>query len=80
MAIEELEKALASFQAAVRIEPKLYNALYGIGLVYFKQERYRLAYVYYSKALKINPGNAVLMCHVAVVRDNQFFILESVRH
>ena len=67
MAIEELEKALACFQSAVRLEPRHYNAWYGIGLTYYKQERFKLTDIYYRKALAINPTNPILMCHVAVV-------------
>ena len=35
--VEELEKALAAFRTALRIDPRHYNAWYGIGLTYFKQ-------------------------------------------
>jgi anaphase-promoting complex subunit 3 len=35
--IEELEKALSCFRAAVRVDPRHYNAWYGIGLTYYKQ-------------------------------------------
>ena len=48
--IEELEKALACYRNAVRIDPRHYNAWYGIGLTYYKQERFSLAdgnYIYY---------------------------------
>lgn len=65
--IEELDKALSCFRSAVRVDAKHYNAWYGIGLTYYKQERYPLAEIYYTKALGINPRNPVLMCHVAVV-------------
>ena len=65
--IEELDKALANFRSAVRLDPRHYNAWYGIGLIYFKQQRFKLAEIYYRKALGINPCNPVLMCHVAVV-------------
>jgi len=35
--VEELEKALAAFRTAVRIDSRYYNAWYGIGLTYHKQ-------------------------------------------
>lgn len=66
--IEELDKALMSFRNATRLDPRHYNAWYGIGLTYYKQERFQLADMYFKKALKVNPHNSVLMCHVAVVR------------
>ena len=67
--IEELDKALSCFRAAVRIDPRHYNAWYGIGLTYYKQERFQLAEFYYRKALSMNPQSPILMCHVAVVRN-----------
>ena len=66
--IEELEKALTCFRTAVRMDPRHYNAWYGIGLTYYKQERFQLTEIYYRKALGLNPYNPILMCHVAVVR------------
>ena len=66
--IEELDQALVCFRTAVRIDPRHYNAWYGIGLTYYKQERYQLTEYYYTRALGINPRNPVLMCHVAVVQ------------
>ena len=65
--IEELDKALQCFRSAVRVDRRHYNAWYGIGLTYYKQERYKLTEMYYNKALAINPHNPILMCHLAVV-------------
>ena len=55
-------------RTAVRIDHRHYNAWYGIGLTYYKQERFQLAEIYYRKALAINPSSPILMCHVAVVQ------------
>merc|ERR1719318_1883626 len=66
--VEELEKALSCFRTAVRLDHRHYNAWYGIGLTYYKQERFQLAEIYYRKALAINRFSPILMCHVAVVQ------------
>merc|ERR1719341_12067 len=66
--VEELEKALACFRTSVRLDRRHYNAWYGIGLTYYKQERFQLAEIYYRKALAINRFSPILMCHVAVVQ------------
>jgi len=66
--VEELEKALACFRTSVRLDRRHYNAWYGIGLTYYKQERFQLAEIYYRRALAISPNSPVLMCHVAVVQ------------
>ena len=68
MSVEELEKALSCFRTAVRLDHRHYNAWYGIGLTYYKQERFQLAEIYYRKALLINRYSPILMCHVAVVQ------------
>ena len=41
---------------------------YGIGMIFYKQEKFQLAEIHYRKALSINPGSSVLLCHVGVVR------------
>ena len=69
--IEELDKALQCFRSAVRTDRRHYNAWYGIGLTYYRQERYKLTEMYYNKALAINPHNPVLICHLAVVSQSQ---------
>ncbi len=40
---------------------------YGIGMIYYKQEKFALAEVHFRKALSINPQNSVLLCHIGVV-------------
>ncbi|XP_064121754.1 cell division cycle protein 27 homolog [Macrobrachium nipponense] len=67
IATEELDKAISCYRSAVRIDPRHYNAWYGIGLVLFKQERYAQAEAHFKRALSIHPHSSVLMCHVAVV-------------
>ena len=58
-----------SFQPmGIYIYTFLYISRYGIGMIYHKQEKYILAEQHYQRALKINPKNSVLLCHLAVVR------------
>lgn len=64
---DELDTALACFRNATRIDTRHYNAWYGIGMIYYKQEKYKHAYQNYERALKITPYNPVLMCHLAIV-------------
>uniref|UniRef100_A0A2M4AIZ3 Cell division cycle protein 27 homolog n=1 Tax=Anopheles triannulatus TaxID=58253 RepID=A0A2M4AIZ3_9DIPT len=71
---EELEKALSMYRLAVLHDPRHYNAWFGIGTVYCKQERHELAELHYLKALQINPRNSVIMVHIAVM---QFFLRKS---
>lgn len=64
---DELDNAMACFRNATRIEPRHYNAWYGIGMIFYKQEKYLHAYNNYKRALDISPFNPVLMCHLAIV-------------
>lgn len=68
---EELDKALSYFRTAILKSPRHYNAWFGIGTIFSKQERYQLAEIHYTKALQINPKNSVLMVHIGVM---QFFL------
>ena len=51
---------------------------YGIGMIYYKQEKFALAEVHFRKALSINPQSSVLMCHVGAV--SSILILEIFKH
>uniref|UniRef100_A0A1B0CG33 Cell division cycle protein 27 homolog n=2 Tax=Lutzomyia longipalpis TaxID=7200 RepID=A0A1B0CG33_LUTLO len=65
---EELEKAMSSFRTAIVKNHRHYNAWFGIGTIYSKQERYSLAEIHYQRALKINPRNSVVMVHIGVAQ------------
>lgn len=65
--IEEMEKGLSCFRKAIFLDPRHYNAWYGISMINLKQEKFILAEKYLKKALCINPYSSTLMCHIAVV-------------
>merc|ERR1719318_383477 len=63
------EVALSALAQDLQKIDKLSPAAWcGIGLTYYKQERFQLAEIYYRKALAINRFSPILMCHVAVVQ------------
>ncbi|ELR10852.1 tetratricopeptide repeat domain containing protein [Acanthamoeba castellanii str. Neff] len=66
VASDDLEKALACFRTAVRIDPRHYNAWFGIGLVFYRQERYELAEYHFRKALAINHTSSILKCYIGM--------------
>lgn len=68
---EELEKALGCYRKAILKDPRHYNAWFGIGTIYSKQERFQLAEVHYRHALKINRKNSVILVHIGVM---QFYL------
>ena len=65
--IEEMEKGLSCFRKAIFLDPRHYNAWYGISMINLKQEKFILAEKYLKRALLINPQSTTLMCHIAVV-------------
>lgn len=68
---EELEKALSCYRSALVRNSHQYNAWYGIGTIYHKQERYNLAEYHYKSALNINTKCPVLMVHIGTM---QFYL------
>lgn len=40
---------------------------YGLGMIYYKKEKFTLAETHFKKALAINPQSAVLLCHIGLV-------------
>lgn len=65
---EELEKALSCFRTAIHKDFRHYNAWFGIGTIYSKQEKFRLAEIHYERALSINPHNSVIMVHIGAMQ------------
>ncbi|KAK3082935.1 hypothetical protein FSP39_009477, partial [Pinctada imbricata] len=68
---EELDKAMSCFRNAIRVDSRHYNAWYGVGMIYYKQEKFSLAEVHFRKALNINSQSSALLCHIAVVQHAQ---------
>lgn len=65
---EELDKAMSCFRTAILKDARHYNAWFGIGTIFSKQERYNLAEVHYRHALRINPKNSVIMVHIGAMQ------------
>ena len=67
--MEEWETATGFFREAVRREPRHYNAWFGLGNVYMKTGKYRMAEYHFRKAIEINATNAMLVCCVGTVLE-----------
>lgn len=68
---DDLDKSVNFFQSALRVDPRNYNAWYGLGVCYQKKSKLRIAEYHYRKALEIHPNNAVLMGCVAMVLERR---------
>jgi anaphase-promoting complex subunit 3 len=64
--MESFEKAMQSFRNAIRLDPRHYNAWYGIGSIYLRQEKWDFATSHFKKAVSINPKSCVLWCYVGI--------------
>ena len=67
LANDDLDEAAKCFRGALKINPRHYNALYGLGLIEQKQERFALAEHHFRKALEISPENSILKDTLASV-------------
>lgn len=74
---EDLDKALQSFRQAIAVNDRHYNAWYGIGSIYYRQERYELAEYHFRRALSINPSSSVLHCYLGMALHAQGAIAKS---
>jgi len=68
---EEYDKALQSYRQGMAADSRHYNAWYGVGRVFEKLGNYEKAFLHFSKASKINPTNAVLICCIGTVLEKQ---------
>ena len=48
-------QAVACFRMAIRTDRRHYNAWYGLGSIYHRQEKYDMAEDHFRRALRINP-------------------------
>ena len=66
MANEDFEKAIGCFRSAIRADERHYNAWYGLGAIYHRQEKYDLAEYHFHRAVTINPQSSVLRCNLGM--------------
>jgi len=58
---EDLDKAIGYFQLALRMDPRHYNAWYGLGTCYLRLSKLRQAEYHYRRAVELHPTNAILL-------------------
>ncbi|GBG58701.1 hypothetical protein CBR_g102 [Chara braunii] len=66
VAIEDFEEGLHCYRNAIRIDSRHYNAWYGLGTIYYRQEKYELAEYHFRRALAINHSSSVLYCYLGM--------------
>jgi anaphase-promoting complex subunit 3 len=64
---EDFEKAIECYRHAIRIDDRHYNAWFGLGTIYYRQEKYDIAEYHFRKAKDINPRSSVLHSYYGLV-------------
>lgn len=80
VANEKFDKATPMYEHALSIDSRHYNAWWGLGNIYHRQEEFENARYHFLRALEINPNNSVLRCYLGMVLDslnNPIMALES---
>lgn len=72
--MDDAEQAARSFREALRVDARHYNAWYGLGTLYMRQQKYELAELHFRRALALNPTSSVLLCYLGMVlqEDGRF--------
>ena len=68
---EDMEKAITSFRTAVLCNERHYNAWYGLGSIYYRQERFEMSEYHFRRARSINPRSSVLDCYLGMALNAQ---------
>ena len=66
LANEDLEQAKIHYESAKNIDPRQYTALWGLGSLFFKQEKYTQSLECYKSARNINPQSSILLTYLGV--------------
>lgn len=68
---EDLDKAVHCFRQSLLHDDRHYNAWYGLGSIYYRQERFELAEYHFRRAVDINKSSSVLHCYLGMVLHAQ---------
>jgi anaphase-promoting complex subunit 3 len=68
MANEDFDKAISCFRQAMKTDERHYNAWYGLGAIYHRQEKFDLAEVHFERAAAIHPTSSVLKCNLGIAQ------------
>jgi anaphase-promoting complex subunit 3 len=66
MANEDFERAQIGYRLSLGIDERFYNAWYGLGNLYLRQEKYSMAVYHFRRAISIHPSNSTLHCYLGM--------------
>ncbi|KAJ7969551.1 Cell division cycle protein 27 like B [Quillaja saponaria] len=64
VALEDFENGSKCDQSALRVDTRHYNAWYGLGMIYLRQEKIELSENHFRMAFQINPRSSVIMSYL----------------
>ncbi|KAH9257956.1 hypothetical protein BASA81_003975 [Batrachochytrium salamandrivorans] len=67
VANEDFDQAVVLYRNALRTDVMHYNAWWGLGTIFARQEKHSLAQLHFERALAIHPSSSVLCCYLGTV-------------
>ncbi|KAL1834007.1 hypothetical protein ACET3Z_003658 [Daucus carota] len=64
VALEDFGNGLKSYLSALRVDERHYNAWYGLGMIFLRQEKFAFAEHHFRKAFHINSRSSVIMSYL----------------
>ncbi|KAJ2321130.1 anaphase-promoting complex subunit cdc27 [Coemansia sp. RSA 2704] len=71
VAVDDLDRAQRAFRTAIRIDPRHYNAWYGLGMSYLRLGKADLAEYHFKRALALNSQNPLLLQSAGAVYEHR---------
>lgn len=71
VASEDPDSAQQAFRTAIRIDPRHYNAWYGMGMVYLRLDNLDLADYHFKRALALNAQNPLLLQSAGAIYEHR---------
>ncbi|OIV90173.1 hypothetical protein TanjilG_01627 [Lupinus angustifolius] len=80
VALEDFENGIKCYQSALKVDERHYNAWYGLGMIYLRQEKFDFSEYQFRKAFQINPQSSVIMSYFgtalhAVKRSHEAMVI-----
>lgn len=64
VALEDYENGIKCYQSALRVDARHYNAWYGLGMIYLRQEKFEFSAHHFGMAFQINSRSSVILSYL----------------
>jgi len=76
---DSLDEAMNCYRKALTIDLRHYNAWYGLGKVYLRQQKHPQAEYHFTRALNINPKSPILYSYLAMTLHSNNQLNEALK-